>query len=234
MTNKFYFFKDVKLFGILSSKGKSMKKLTLGIISVSALLTTACATVAPAPQARDQEPLLVGKPVAERVAESETSIDDQLQLLQKIQSGQKVGSYSVVQHNNNLDARRGSNNTVPKAYAFPPAKNTVTSTTVKEDSPKVMEANSTVSSVDIARVKLQKIKKIEWENNSLNKLSGDLAKAMGYTLVVKEGQVKDKTIDFTAENMTLADVITKLKNQNASFVDIIVYDENKTFNVLYK
>lgn len=186
-----------------------MKKIALGLVSILTVFASGCATVpAPQPMAGDKEPILVGKPVAERVAESTSSIDDQLTLLQKVQSGGKVGTYSVVTHNNNLDARLGSPNTVPKAYAAGKTQGT----TISE----------------------QKIHKIEWKNNSLNQLAKDLAHAMGYQVVIKEGKVADKNIDFTVHDEGVSEVVDKLTAQVAPFAQVVVIEQNKTFNIFYQ
>ena len=95
-----------------------MKKIIAIMIGSSAILMTGCAT-APQPKIEivDKEPILVGKPVAQRIAESSSEINAQLELLQKVQNGGKIGNFAIIQHNNNLDARVGSNNTIPQAYA---------------------------------------------------------------------------------------------------------------------
>lgn len=203
------------------------KTITLGIMT-SAMLLAGCATVQAPQKPKDIEPALVGRPVAERIQESENDINNQVALLDKINSGQKVGTYNVVTHNNDLDARVGSSQTIPQAYARG-------NKALREGSNWTPEATSKDSVTTVAKtITTQKVKRIEWQNNSLNKLSENLAKALGYELVIKEGALKDKNINFTAENKTLPEVVQKLKAETASFADIVVIDQNKTFNIFYK
>jgi hypothetical protein len=192
-------------------KGTVMKKIS--VIALTALLGTlgGCATapVPVAPRVVDQEPLLVGKPIDQRISEVHSSIDDQLFLLDKVQHGGKFGNYGVVQHNNNLDARVGSSKTIPQAYAHPEVK---LDTVVAQN----------------------KVKKIEWKDNSLNALLGNFSKALGYQLVIKTGQLSDKNINFSAENITLNQALNKLGQEIAPFAHLMVIDSNKTVNVIYK
>lgn len=198
-----------------------MSKKILGAVSICTLLISGCASTIPMPSPRDVEPALVGKPVNERISETENDINNQLVLLNKVSSGKKVGSYNVVTHNNNLDARVGSSMTIPKAYANTKQNSGVADTTVAVANPLLN----------------QKVKKIEWDNNSLNKLSENIAKAIGYSVVIKEGRetrIRDRNISFLAADQTLGQVIEKLKREAAPVAEIVVVDQNKTFNIFYK
>lgn len=184
-----------------------MKKIIAIMIGSSAILMTGCAT-APQPKVEIvvKEPILVGKPVAQRISESSSEINAQLELLQKVQSGGKIGNFAIIQHNNNLDARVGSSNTIPQAYA-------------KINEPEKKEPV---------------IRKIQWNNNSLNKLVANYANAMGYQVVIKPGTVADKNVDFLAENITLKQSLFLLKETMKGVADIVVIEKNKTINVFYK
>lgn len=184
-----------------------MKKIIAIMIGSSAILMTGCAT-APQPKIEivDKEPILVGKPVAQRIAESSSEINAQLELLQKVQNGGKIGNFAIIQHNNNLDARVGSNNTIPQAYA-------------KINEPEKKEPI---------------IRKIQWNNNSLNKLVANYANAMGYQVVIKPGALADKNIEFLAENITLKQSLSLLQEKMKGVADIVIIDKNKTINVFYK
>jgi len=184
-----------------------MKKIIAIMIGSSAILMTGCAT-APQPKIEivDKEPILVGKPVAQRIAESSSEINAQLELLQKVQNGGKIGNFAIVQHNNNLDARVGSNNTIPQAYA-------------KINEPEKKEPI---------------IRKIQWNNNSLNKLVANYANAMGYQVVIKPGSVADKNVEFLAENITLKQSLSLLQEKMKGVAEIVIIEKNKTINVFYK
>lgn len=184
-----------------------MKKLSIiTVASLFVILGGCAAPVKQDPQMVDNEPILVGKPITQKIFETSQSIEDQLALLNKVQHGGHVGSYAVVEHNNKLDARTGSSKTIPSTYG-------------KEAAPVVAP---------------QKVKNIVWDNNSLNELASNFAKALGYTLVVKGQSVKDSTISFSASNVTLREALEKLKNQVAPVADIVIVENNKTVNVLYK
>jgi len=184
-----------------------MKKIIAIMIGSSAILMTGCAT-APQPKIEivDKEPILVGKPVAQRIAESSSEINAQLELLQKVQNGGKIGNFAIVRHNNNLDARVGSNNTIPQAYA-------------KINEPEKKEPI---------------IRKIQWNNNSLNKLVANYANAMGYQVVIKPGSVADKNVEFLAENITLKQSLSLLQEKMKGVAEIVIIEKNKTINVFYK
>lgn len=184
-----------------------MKKIIAIMMSSSAILMTGCAT-APQPKVEivDKEPILVGKPVPQRISESSREINSQLELLNKIQNGGKIGNFAIVQHNNNLNARVGSDNTIPQAYA---------------------KINEPVKKEPV-------VKKIQWDNNSLNKLVGNFATAMGYQVVIKPGSVADKNINFLAERLTLTQSLDLLKTQVKDVANIVVIEKNKTINVFYK
>lgn len=187
-----------------------MKKIIAVMMSSSAILVTGCASV---PQAKveiiDKEPILVGKSVAQRISESGKEINEQFELLNRVQTGGKIGNFAIVQHNNNLDARVGSDNTIPQAYA-------------KINEPVKKEPKEKI------------IKKIQWDNNSLNKLVGNFATAMGYQVFIKPGFVTDKNINFVAEKVTIEQALALLKTQMKDIADIVVVDKSKTINVFYK
>ena len=183
-----------------------MKKIIAIMVSSSLVLLTGCATSQQKVEIIDKEPILVGKPVGDRINESSEEINTQLTLLQKVQSGGQIGNFAIVQHNNNLDARVGSDNTIPQAYA-------------KINEPEKKEPV---------------VKRIQWNNNSLNKLIGNYANSMGYQVVIKPASIADKNIDFLAENVTLSQSLGLLKEQVKNVADVVVIDKNKTINVFYK
>jgi hypothetical protein len=88
-------------------------------VCVLSALLVGCETVKPVAVERDHEPVLTGIPVSEKVAASESLLNNQIELLNKITEKKPVGTYNVVTHDNSLDARVGSNMTIPKSYAFP-------------------------------------------------------------------------------------------------------------------
>lgn len=232
-----------------------MNKIKLGFVITSLAVITGCSTIpTPEPIYRDNEPNLVGKPIAERINESQTAINDQFALLERIHSGKHVGTYNVVEHNNNLDARKGSAYTVPYDYAnntydipgkgdgrftVVNGKGSMNQNTYNNKGTEVL-AVTTVSN-ELKQIELpannvtnQKVKRINWQNNSLNVLAENLAKALGYELVIKKGSIEDKNITFIAEDNTLLEVVNNLIDSTSSFADIVVISENKTFNVFYK
>lgn len=188
-----------------------MKKTSMITLASLMVMLAGCATPPPAVQQMvDEEPILVGKPVGEKIFETSQSINDQFELLERVEKGGHIGKYSIVEHNNKVDARKGSDRTLPRVYS-------------KEEVPSVASAPAA-----------KKVKRIEWSNNSLNELANNFAKALGYTLVVKEGSIIDKNVNFLAENVTLKEALEKLKQQVAPSVEVIVVDQNKTVNVIYK
>lgn len=230
---------------------------------IAVLSMTGCATVPSPPTYRDVEPALVGKPVAERINEAEQTIHSQFQLLSQLESGQRIGSYDVVKHNNDLETRIGSPETIPQAYAqglqnrvpsipVPQAPNSQAASVNAEGLPVgtlrqvggealpavavPVSSPEQVTQPQLSTVNptSQKVKKIEWTDNSLNKLAENISKAIGYELVIKGGLVADKNINFVAENQTLSEVIEKLKKETTSFANIVVIEQNRTFNIFYK
>lgn len=192
-----------------------MKKTSMITLASLMVMLAGCATVPPPVQQMvDEEPTLVGKPVAEKIFETSQSINDQLELLERVEKGGHIGKYSIVEHNNKVDARKGSDRTLPRAYS----KEEVASAVTKA----------------VSSPAAKKVKRIEWSNNSLNELANNFAKALGYTLVVKESVYIDRNVNFLAENVTLKEALEKLRQQVAPSVEIIVVEQNKTINVIYK
>lgn len=195
--------------------------LLLGLLS----MMTGCATHEVIQEKVDIEPILVGKPISQKVQESQQSISDQLSLLNKIQNKEKVGTYKVVTHNNDLDARVGSSRTIPQYYA---AKETAEQ--VKVNKAAVVETKKTVET-DLLKVK---INSIDWKNDSLNKLAEKFAGAINYKLIITENNYKDVNTSFKANKITVEEAILKFKNENSAFATVELNKTNKSLNIIYK
>lgn len=211
-----------------------MKKIML--MSSSLLLVAGCATP-PAPVVKvDKEPILVGIPIGERVAKSAVSINEQIDLLNKVNAQKYVGTYEMVEHNNGLDARKGSNKTLPQSFAN--KKDVVESQPAPQGKnvANVVNVNSSTVANNVVKVednKLnQKVKKIDWSNESANELGKLFAKTLGYEFVLAGN--KDVNISVSIENETIESAITKYKNALSKVATVVVIDKNKTFNVIYK
>ena len=186
-----------------------MKKI-IALFAISAVLS-GCATVAPTAQTtiKDQEPILVGISMKERVAVASKDITNQIDLLNKINENRYAGTYNVVKHNNELEARKNSSNTVPQAYSRTPIEIKTT-------------AVSTAS----------KIKKIDWKDSSLNELVKGFGEAAGYKVILVAGS-KDKNVSFYVENENVFSALNRLKVQVSSFALITVVDSSKTIYLNY-
>lgn len=184
---------------------------------------------------------LVGLSVADQLSATKKDLDDQLTLLKAVNSGQEITSYNLVTHNNNVDARVGSTNTLPTQYG---QQNIEAAKSTEQTLP---EVTSTVSDVSVnsninnangaVESKLnQRVKKIVWKNDSLNTLSKNLAKSIGYSFVTKASPsgIADANVNFSVEGVTVKEAIKELSNKTSNVADILVFEENKTVNVLYK
>lgn len=189
-----------------------MKKSIL--LSSSLLILAGCATP-PAPVVKtDVEPILVGIPLNERVAKSSKAIYEQMDLLNQVQAKKNLGSYKMVEHNNGLDARKGSSRTIPQAYS----KN--------ESLDKEIVAMPNDPKLQL------KLKRIEWEDNSANLLGKEFAKTLGYNFVVNGD--KDVNISLKIENETLESAINKFKAALQPNATVLIVEKNQTFNIIYK
>lgn len=216
-----------------------MNKLLLGTLPI--LMLIGC-TSAPIQQQTpvDQEPLLVGIPISERVASTKTTIDNQFQLLSKVRSGQYAGKFEMVTHNNELDARKGARTTIPAAYNQVNSKPVVEeSVSVVADGNKVVvketvkDAKRTVKIDESCNPKLQeKVKLIVWNNDSANKLGKNFADALGYSFVVSGDS--DTNVSIRVENDTIQTAINSYKEQLKGKAEVVIIDKNKTFNIIYK
>ena len=177
-----------------------------------------CTTIVkpPVKEMLDQEPILVGEPMSKRVAVATNDINNQLELLNKINSGKYVGTFSMVTHNNEMDARKGSSKTVPKAYAY---NETPKSQSLKEDN------------LSTPAVK-DKIKKIDWKDGSLNDLVRSFGVATGYQVVLVNDK-KDKNINFKVENENIFVALARLKNEVSSFALLTVVEKTKVIYLNY-
>lgn len=200
-----------------------MKK-TLSLITLAAILS-GCATQqqVAAPIQKDEEPIIVGMPIQDRLAKSSKQIYEQMDLLNKIKEGKFIGEYEMVEHNNQMDARKGSEKTVPQAYAF------------KEEIKAQEEKNKLVMAERerVLAVLNTRVKNIEWKDNSANELAKHFAITLGYDLAVTP-HMKDRKITFTAQDVTVLEAIQKFQQTMLPYADIFVIDQNKTFNVVYK
>jgi hypothetical protein len=225
-----------------------MKKIIL--ISASLLILTGCATK-PVPVKVDSEPILVGLPISERVEKSSKTINEQLDLLTKLNNKKYVGTYEMVQHNNGLDARIGSTRTLPASYANinnPEVKvSSVNASKLSKVNSGVDTTKSSVSTVfpvvdsknestvivsKVSGKMSQKIKKIDWDNESANELGKMFAESLGYHFVVNGNQ--DVAIVLKVENETIESAINKFKDIMAKKAVIMVVENNQTFNIIYK
>lgn len=196
------------------------------------LLLTACATQTLPPEPKyDKEPLLVGIPLGERISSTNQNINSQFQLLSKVKSGQYVGKYEMVEHNNELDARKGSRNTLPQDYSQ--TKSSISKVVTEEVK---MSKNTEVVKIteldESCNPKFQtKVKQLSWNNDSANELGKLISKGLGYQFV-STGD-KDINITIDANNETLSVVLKKYKSALKGKADVVVVDKNKTFNVIY-
>ena len=173
-------------------------------------MLSGCAVVVPPTTQviKDQEPILVGISMKEKLAVASKDINNQIDLLNRIKENRYAGSYKVVEHNNNVDARKGSSNTIPQAYAKEPLVNV---------SP-VANPNN--------------IKKIDWKNSSLNELVQGFGKAAGYQVILVAGS-KDKNITFSVENENIFSALNRLKDYVKPFALITVVEKNKIIYLNY-
>lgn len=184
------------------------------ILSTSLLILAGCATP-PAPVVKkDVEPILVGIPLEERVAKSSKAIYEQMDLLNQVQTKKNLGPYHMVEHNNGLDARKGSSRTLPQAYA------------VTEDTSKEIGGMPNDPKLQL------KLKRIDWEDNSANLLGKEFAKTLGYSFVVNGN--KDLNISLKIENETLESAINKFKAALQPNATVLLVEKNQTFNIIYR
>lgn len=176
-----------------------------------------CTTIKPqVKETFDQEPMLVGESMAKRISVATNDINNQLDLLNKINSGKYVGSFSMVTHNNEMDARKGASTTIPQAYAHVETK--------KPDSLK-----SVASPVQPAK---DKIKKIDWKNGSLNDLVKSFGVATGYQVILVNDK-KDKNVNFYVENEDVFSALNRLKTQVSPFSLLTIVEKNKMIYLNY-
>ena len=194
-----------------------MKKTILSLFVVG--LLAGCATkIEPKKEIRvEKEPLLVGIPVSERLDKSDKVISEQLDLLNKLEknNGSINTGYQVVQHNNNLDARKGSERTIPRAYAF------------AEQYRAKMEEKKKVDSTMQRR-----IKNIDWKNNSANELGKNFATLLGYKLIVNKPT--DQKVNYIATDITVGEAIEKFKVLMLPIATIDLDSESKVLLINYK
>lgn len=184
------------------------------ILGSSLLILAGCATPQLPVVKVDKEPILVGIPLGERVSKTSKAVYEQIELLNQIHSQKNLGAYQVVEHNNGLDARKGSSRTLPQAYA-------VTQGIDKEIG--AMPNNP--------RLQL-KLKKIDWEDNSANELGKQFAKSLGYSFVVNGD--KDMNISLKIENETLESAINKFQAALKPNATVLIIEKNQTFNIIYR
>lgn len=190
-----------------------MKKNVV-LFAVVAILA-GCASVVPSiptPTIRDQEPALTGMSMKERVATASRDINNQVDLLNKINENRYAGKYSALTHNNELDARKGSNRTLPPEQKQSP----------------IVQAKAAQEPVQTGDT----IKKIDWKHSSLNDLLKGFGSAAGYKVVLISKKA-DKNINFYVENENIFSALNRLKIQVMPFALITVVDKEKTIYLNY-
>lgn len=192
-----------------------MKKITLLATTIMMGLT-GCASVSQPSKGNfvDTEPLLVGIPFDQRIAKSEKKILEQRDVWYRYKMDIGTKEYSMVTHNQNLEARKNSVRTLPQQYSK--MKDTV----AKDERDYVPE------------VLLQEVNKIEWRNNSANALGRTIADAMGYEFVTNKK--RDINVNVVVNGGTIDSVLKEFAKSLEPNATILVMPENKTFNILYK
>ncbi len=171
----------------------------------------------------DKEPIILGVPLNQKVQHSDTRVSEQLDLLAKIKEKKFIGTYEMVQHNNDLDARKNSDRTLPKAYAFEQDQSQIKEvTTVTQDTKEV-------SAFD------QKLKVLDWDNNSANDLGEMFAKSLGYSFKsVASSNNSDVNVSFKVRNVTISQALEEFKKSLGKKADLIVSEKTKTLMIQYK
>ena len=192
-------------------------KMTLSASVVTVL--AGCAS-APTPEPyRDVEPALVGIPMTERIASSAKRINAQFELLNKVRANEYVGKYDMPVHNQEVDARIGSKNTLPQSYAN---KDEIIAKALAEQKERDL----------LAAKKSQVIKKIDWQNSSLNDLVKNFSSALDYN-VVYVSKTKDLNVNYKVENETLESALNRLANEVKPIALLTIDDANKTIFLNY-
>lgn len=187
-----------------------MKKNII-LFAVVAMLAGCASVVPPTPSPGDKEPVLTGLSMKERVATVSKDINNQVELLNKINENRYVGKYKMLTHNQELDARKGSSRTVPPEPKEVPVAQ--------------VKPTSEVKSGDV-------IKKIDWKHSSLNELVSGFGKAAGYK-VVQVSKNTDRNVTFYVENENIFSALNRLKTQVMPFALITVVDKEKTIYLNY-
>lgn len=192
-----------------------MKKITL-LATTIVMGLTGCASVSQPSKGNfvDTEPLLVGIPFDQRIAKSEKKILEQRDVWYRYKMDIGTKEYSMVTHNQNLEARKNSVRTLPQEYSK-------------------MKDNVAKDERDyVPEVLLQEVNKIEWRNNSANALGRTIADAMGYEFVTNKK--KDINVNVVVSGGTIDSVLKEFAKSLEPNATILVMPENKTFNILYK
>jgi apolipoprotein N-acyltransferase len=211
-----------------------MNKYKLLPLVAVAILTTGCANTMMSNNTQNKQNTsknaLVGMSVESQLEATKKALDDQLSLLKAVKSGKEIESYNMVTHNNNVDARVDSSNTVPLQYGQQnvPQSSSLNESKVDTGTKEIVKSNDVVMT--------QKVKRIVWKNDSLNTLAKNLAKSIGFDFVTKPSEkgVADANVDYSVENVTVKEAISELSKKASGVADVLVFEENKTVNVLYK
>ncbi len=206
-----------------------MKKTTTLVCVLSLLSLIGCSQIPTkieqtGKEQVDKEPIIVGVPFSERVSKTSKNIEGQLDLLSKVKSNEHIGTFEMVKHNNDLDARLASDKTIPKAY-----KDVVLQ---KIEPVQVTETKVTeIKDVQESPIN-KKLKVLDWENNSIKELLNMFSTALGYEFIDNKN-IKDFNVSLKASNITLGNALEELKKKTEK-VNIIVSDKNKTITITNK
>lgn len=206
-----------------------MKKTTTLVCVLSLLSLVGCSQIPTkieqtGKEQVDKEPIIVGVPFSERVSKTSKNIEEQLDLLSKVKSNEHIGTFEMVKHNNDLDARLASDKTIPKAY-----KDVV----LQKVEPVQVTETKVTEIKDVQENPInKKLKVLDWENNSIKELLNMFSTALGYEFIDNKN-IKDFNVSLKASNITLGNALEELKKKTEK-VNIIVSDKNKTITITNK
>ncbi len=219
-----------------------LKKTTL---LTAILCLSACSTMQDKKETApyyDQEPGLFNLPVRNMVDQSKKSIQEDLDLLQILESGKPVDSYKLVTHVQNHDARVGSLQTVPEVYAFPEKVAARKKAEAEAALQAQKDAELQKQQQEVMNANLQKfqtalkakVNLIQWLNRSSNEFGELLAKNLNIGSQFYKNKEKDVKVNMLVKNGTLEEAFVQFSQQMAPHGQVGYDPQKNLVYIIYK
>ncbi len=190
----------------------------------------------------DQEPGLYNLPVDKMLQQSEKAINEDLELLRLLESGQQIENYKIVSHIQNHDARVGSLQTTPESYAFPEkvaarkqAQEQAAQQALKDAELQLQQKENMNANLQKFQAALKnKVKLVQWVNRSSNEFATLLAQNLNIGAKFYKNKEQDVKINMLVKDSNLETAFIQFSQQMAPYGQVGYDPQKNLVYIIYK